>query len=194
MKEKNLDSTASSEQSQPCCGSGSPCGTDGGCSRRCCRLARILLVLLIVLGVVGYWWLFGRIRSLAVYRAAMQTIQADKRLQEELGQPIQSISWPPRSAAPSARIGDSEIDVRWGIEGPKGRAKAHVQAERRSGQWQTVVLEVVLAGGKRIALHAGDASDDAPAFKPSKPQDKKPETPPPEINLPTPPVDVPGGS
>ena len=103
---------------------------------------------------------------------------------------------------PNARIEESEIDVIWNIEGPKGQAKAHLLAKRRQGEWQTVMLEVTPAGGKKVSLQeAGNAEGEAPVFQganpePPKPQGKKPETKAPDINidLPIPPGDAPAGT
>jgi hypothetical protein len=154
-----------------------------------------LLLALIVLGAgVGYWWLFVRVYRLDVCRAAMQTIQNDKELQEKLGQPIGVVWWPSRSAAPSARIEEREKDVLWSIEGPKGRAKVRLLAQMRVGQWQTVILDVTLPDGEKVSpKEAGDNEGDAPPFQAPKPAGKTPESKaPPEINLPVPPADAPG--
>jgi hypothetical protein len=155
----------------------------------------ILLVLLLVILAIGggaYWALVFRIHQLDVYQRAMQTIKADKQLQQQLGEPMHSNHWPPRSALPSARIEDREIDIRWGIHGPKAQAEAHVHARLMAGKWEADVLEVKLADGKRISLQeAGSAEADAPRFNqgPTKPENKKPEAEAPakDINLPVPP-------
>ena len=80
-----------------------------------------LLLALIVLGAgVGYWWFFVRVYRLDVVRAAMQTIQNDKELREKLGQPIGVVWWPSQSAAPNARIEETEKDVTLEHRGPQG--------------------------------------------------------------------------
>lgn len=153
-----------------------------------------LLVALILLGGGAiYWSFFTRVYHLDVYQTAMQKIEADEGLRRELGQPIQTVGWPP----PSARVEASEKDVRWDIEGPKGRAKAHVNARLMQGQWEIIVMEVVLAGGKKVLLtEAGSDASEAPPFTGAKAETKKSEVnaPAPEINLPTPPDDGPGKS
>ena len=95
---------------------------------------------------------------------------------------------------PNARIEESEIDVLWNIEGPKGRAKAHAQSKLRQGKWETVVMEVVLQNGKKVLLAEAGGEDVAPPFTAPKPVGNKPEanTPPPVINLPVPPGGEPG--
>jgi hypothetical protein len=159
-----------------------------GCGFRKCRCVFLLLLVLIVVGAsVGYWWFFGRIHGLDVYKKSMQKIQADKSMQEALGTPIEVVNWPPRTAAPSARVDDQEIDIRWPIHGPKASGQAHVLVQRRMGEWQTIMLEVTLPGSKRIAIHdASDTGEDAPLFNQGpKPDEKKPEAnaSAPDINL-----------
>ena len=160
------------------------------------------LLLTIVVGGGGalYWTFFLRVYNLDVCRQAMQTINADKGLQAALGQPIRTVNWPSRETVPNARIEESEIDVIWNIEGPKGQAKAHLLAKHRQGMWQTVMLEVTPSGGKRVSVQeAGNPEGDAPPFQganpePPKTQGKKPDAKAPEINLPVPPDDAPAGA
>ena len=87
------------------------------------RLVLVLLLLAVVIAGGAYWLLIGRIHHLDVYQTAMEAIRADKQLQQQLGEPMHSVKWPLRSAVPSARIEDREIDIRWGIHGPKARAR-----------------------------------------------------------------------
>jgi len=147
----------------------------------------MVLTVLVVGGAALYWALFIRIYSLEVCQSAMQTICADKELQEALGQPIETVKWPSRSAAPSARIEESEADVLWSIEGPKGRAKVHAFARRMMGKWETTVLDVTLPNGKKVLLNEVGGNEAAP-FTAPKAEPNKPEAnaPPPEINLPAP--------
>jgi len=151
-----------------------------------------LLLALVVLGGSGiYWSLFTRVFHLDVCQSAMQQIAADPGLRQELGQPIKPVRW---GLPPSARVEEGEKDVRWDIEGPQGRAKAHVHARLMQGQWETDQLEVTLANGRRIPIAAGgDSAAEAPVFAP-KTDAKKPETKDaaPEINLAVPPTNEPG--
>jgi hypothetical protein len=153
------------------------------------------ILLLILLGAAaGYWALFLRVYGLEVCQSAMQTIEADKGMQEAIGQPIETVKWPSRSAAPSARVEEGEADVLWSIEGPKGRARAHVKARRMMGKWETITLDVVLPDGKKVLLNEAGGNEAPPAdFSGPKAESNKPEAnaPPPEINL-APPQDTPG--
>jgi hypothetical protein len=122
-----------------------------------------------------------------VFTMAMEKIDADEALRQELGQPIA----PVMTRAMSFRKETREADIRWEIEGPKGRAKAHVTARKEGDRWDLIVLEVTLASGKKISI-AQEGGDVAPPFK-GAPAETKPEdnSPPPEINLPAPPGDMP---
>ena len=121
------------------------------------RLVLVLLLLTVVLAGGAYWLLIGRIHHLDVYRTAMETIRADKELQQELGEPMHSVKWPLRAAVPSARIEDREIDIRWAIQGPRARGDAHVHAKRMLGKWETDILEVKVNGKILSPRMAGDS-------------------------------------
>jgi len=163
------------------------------------RFVLLLLAIVVVGGGALYWNFFLRVYNLEVCQKAMQTIAADKGMQETLGQPIKNVFWPSQETVPNARIEEDEIDVIWNIEGPKKQARAHLLAKRRQGRWDTVILEVTPAGGKRVSIHEADNGEDAPPPwqganpEPPKPQGKKPETKGSDINidLPIPPADAP---
>jgi hypothetical protein len=145
-----------------------------------------LLTVVVVGGAAIYWAMFLRVYGLEMCQSAMRTIEADKGLQAALGQPIRTVKWPSRSAAPSARIEETEADVLWSIEGPNGRARAHVKARRMLGKWETVTLDVVLPNGKKVLLNEAGGNEAPPAdFSSPKAGSNKPEAnaPPPDINL-----------
>jgi hypothetical protein len=139
------------------------------------------------LGGIGAW-LFHSF-PLEVFQMATEKINADEGLQQELGKPIV----PVMSRATSYRKEPREAEIRWEIQGPKGRAKAHVTARKDGDKWEMVVLEVTLADGKKLPI-AQEGGNIAKPFE-SKPAETKPEndSPAPEINLPTPDADMPGG-
>jgi hypothetical protein len=148
----------------------------------------LLLLLLIALGGGAiYWALFARIYRLDECRQVMQKIEANEDLRKELGQPIHTAGWRP----PSARLEASERDIRWEVAGPRGTAKAHVNARLRQGDWEIVVMEAVLPSGKKISLAEEGG---APKFEAPKQGESKPESkgPPPEINFAIPPDAGPG--
>jgi hypothetical protein len=166
----------------------------------------LILAVVVVGGAVLYWALFLRIYNHPLCRSAMQSIAADKDLLELLGQPIQTVKWPSQQVAPSARIEEREIEIRWHIEGSKRRAKAYLKA--RLGwdeKWEIIQLEVFpfLPDGKegdKIVVPLG-GENDAPAFpagKQSSPTTGTKSGPKmlgsgQDVNVPTPPDDPPNG-
>jgi hypothetical protein len=164
------------------------------------RLVLLLLLIVVVGGGALYWNFFLRVYNLKVCQDAMQTIEADKGMQETLGTPIKNVLWPSQETIPNARIEKDEIDVIWNIEGPKKKACAHLLAKRRQGRWDTVMLDVTPAGGERVSIREPDSGDGGAPVWPNpattktdvkKPDEKKPDTKGPDINMPIPPGDAP---
>jgi hypothetical protein len=164
------------------------------------RFVLLLFVIILAGGGALYWNFFLRVYNLRVCREAMKTIAADKGMQETLGPPIKNAYWPSQETMPNARVENDEIDVRWSIVGSKEQmARAHLNARRRQGRWDILVLEVVPAGGKRVSIHQADNGEDlpplyvAPGAKPEAPktEEKKPDTKGPDINVSIPPGDAP---
>jgi len=140
-----------------------------------------LLITVVIVGGVLYWAFFTRVYNLDVCQKAMLAIGSTPTVLEALGEPIQPVKWPSQEAMPNARVEDSEIDVRWIIEGPKGQAKAHVNSRNRQGEWDTVVLEVTLPDGKKIPIKTlGDIGNVAKPWAPGA----NPGTPNPGANRP----------
>jgi hypothetical protein len=159
-----------------------------------------LLITVVVAAGVLYWLFFARIYNLDVCQKAMLAIGSTPALLEVLGEPIQPVKRPSQETIPNARIEEGEIDVIWYIAGPKGQAKAHVNARKRQGEWETVVLEVTLPGGKKIPIQApGDSGNVAKPWAPGanptapNPGTDRPETKGSDLNidLPIPPADGP---
>jgi hypothetical protein len=157
-----------------------------------------LLVAVVIAGAVLYWSFYTRVYNLDVCQKAMLTVAADPSLQQAIGDPIETISWPSRDTVPSARVEESEVDVIWNVEGPKARAKVHVTSRKRQGKWDLVVLDVTTPDGKKKSLSAaGDADDLPPPFNPGgqapNPGASKPETKGSDLNIdmPIPPGDGP---
>jgi len=148
-----------------------------------------LLVLIVVGACAGYWWFYIRVYRQEVFLSAMKLIEADEGLRESLGQPIRAAYWPSQETVPNARIEESEIDILWNIEGPKGHAKVHLHSVPREGKWENKELRVTLSGGKKMDVRDPNATEsDAPPWPQGgnpKPEEKKPETnaPPPNIDM-----------
>ena len=139
----------------------------------------------------GYWVFFGQVHYLEEYRSAMAKIEANDQLRSKLGAPIHAAGWPP----PSPRLEGREREVRWDIQGPKGRAKAHLLARKMQGKWEFIIMEVTLHDGEKVSLLDAHEANDAPPFiQGPKPEDGQPKTkaPPPEINMPMPDMSGPG--
>jgi hypothetical protein len=145
-----------------------------------------LLLAIVVAGVVLYWAFYTRVYDLDLCQKAMLTISADPSMQQSLGDPIETISWPSRDTVPSARVEENEVDVIWNVEGSKARAKVHATSRKRQGKWDIVVLEVTMPDGKKKSLGAAGSGDDLPPpFNPggqaanpgaSNPKANRPET------------------
>jgi hypothetical protein len=162
----------------------------------------LLITVVIVAGVL-YWVFFTRVYNLDVCQKAMLAIGSTPTVLEALGEPIQPVTWPSQEAMPNARIEDGEIDLIWHIEGPKGRAKAHVNSRKRQGEWETVILDVTLPGGKKMPIQApGDTGNVAKPWVPGanpaapNPEANTPKTKDSDLNidLPIPPADGPPGA
>jgi hypothetical protein len=152
----------------------------------------ILVTLAIVSGVL-YWVFYARVYNLDTCQNAMIVILADTDVQEALGDSIDTAAWPSQATVPSARVEENEIELRWSIEGPKGRAKAHVLSKKRQGKWETVALEVTLPSGKKKSLQVvGDneappspygTGGQGPNPPPPLPNAKQPETKGSDLNI-----------
>jgi hypothetical protein len=156
-----------------------------------------LLLTLIILccgcpaGII--YWGFNKaldeVYKLPVFQEAMKTIETDPQVKKEIGEPIVIVRCPPPSFRIEQGDGRGEADVRWEIDGSKGRAKAHLTARLTGDKWETVILEVVLPSGKKVSLLTeGEGEDKAPLFEGAKPNPMPTENnkPGPEIKMPIP--------
>jgi hypothetical protein len=104
-----------------------------------------------------------------------------------LGQPITPVRW---GVPPSTRLETDEQDVRWEIEGPQGKAKAHVHAKKLQEQWVIDRLEIKIGDALPFSIAVSDDNEnEAPAFTAPKAGEKKSESKAlaPQINVPIPP-------
>ena len=84
-----------------------------------------LLLAAILLLAQHLWALFLRVYGLEVCRSAMQTIRDRQGTAGGVGEPIRDRLLAVAGGRANARIEESETDVLWNIEGPKGGARAH---------------------------------------------------------------------
>ena len=150
----------------------------------------LLLAVIVLGGAAGYWALPSHLQPGSLpdgnadhrsrYAIAGSAGRADRNRQVAVAE-----------HCASARVEERETDVRWHIQGPKGRAERHVHARFMQGKWEIDQLEV---NGKRVTvIGQRDSEAEAPQFTGSDSASQKPDahTPPPEINLPVPPTDGP---
>jgi len=158
----------------------------------------VLLLLLcagVCAGVVGMV-LYG-LKSSEPYRTALGEVQKNPQVIERLGQPVEEVGWPPPSGSVHVQNGGGSANLVFRVKGPKGEAQVRTEARRTKGRWDTTVLEVTFADGKRMAIEA-PAGDEAPPFSPQgggqapkfapkggekSPPPKLPAAPNPEIRL-----------
>ena len=148
----------------------------------------VVIVICLVAGVVAYQLIFAARKSSEPYQVALKQAQQDKRLIEQIGEPIVDDEW-----FPVGRVSDHYADVRFNVSGPKGKATIHLEAERKEGKWWLKVLNgtptVDDIVGHTIAIDRGEAGgSEAPPFVPNKEQSQPPEKgkktePPPKIDL-----------
>ena len=149
-----------------------------------------LILLLLAVGVGGgvLVHISGARKSTPPYRMALERVQADRQVIEQLGEPIQDATMLPMINDDS---GSASLD--FDVAGPK--AKAHVRAEARmiGGQWGLTSVEVSVDRGERISLDvsSGEGPSDAPVWSPNAgntPLEDSPTTPEPikvEVGLPS---------
>ena len=125
-----------------------------------------IILFLLCLGVGGGVFVFisGVRKSSPPYRMALEQVQADRQVIEQLGEPIEDATMLPAVNNDSGR---ASLD--FDVAGPNG--KAHVRAEARmiGGQWGLTSVEVNIDRGGHLSLDAGSSQGppDAPAWSPN---------------------------
>ncbi len=124
-------------------------------------LLRILFgfLLLIAVGVCAFFWLVHNTRSQAPYSTALELIQNDPQLIEQVGQPIRDLRWLPTAGYPE--------QFQMQVEGPQGLADISVKAGQFDGNWELMAIDVLVReGSKRFSLEIGSGSGDAQLWTP----------------------------
>jgi Cytochrome oxidase complex assembly protein 1 len=100
----------------------------GGCLRR------ILLALLLLFAVLAcaFFWFTHSVRSEPPYSTALELIQNDPQLIEQLGQPIRNVRWLPSGNFPT------QFQIQ--VKGPQGMADVSVTAGEFEGNWEVTAL------------------------------------------------------
>lgn len=126
----------------------------------------ILILVCAGLGAGFVYAKFGAIRASEPYRMALQQVQKDPQVVQQLGEPIQDVTWFP-SALIDKDLGTANLHFT--VAGPKGRAQVGTQARSINSNWGLVTLDVNLPNGQRQSLATGDSgADEAPKWSPGK--------------------------
>ena len=158
------------------------------CNWPCLIVLIVLAMILVCSGVCGgvFLAIAGAMKSSPVYRMALERVQSDPQVIEELGQPIAGTSWlPTGNIAVTNDSGRASLD--FNVAGPSGSAHVRTEARMIGGQWGLTSVEVHLDGGETLSLDVGsdEGLSDAPAWSPQGGQTTTPgesDSPPPAIN------------
>jgi hypothetical protein len=125
----------------------------------------LLILILLVLAGVGYaGWYFYELFGNDAYKQAMSKIGANQEIKAILGEPIKQVYLTPLHSF--TKDGD-DFEMRWEIIGAnQQQAKVHVKTRLMNGNWETVLMEVEMPGGKKIPLNADEGGNVAPKFNP----------------------------
>ncbi|MEM9915006.1 MAG: cytochrome c oxidase assembly factor Coa1 family protein [Planctomycetota bacterium] len=94
---------------------------------------------------------FGLLKGSEPFEYSLATVQADPRVQAELGTPIESAFLVSGSINLSGSSGDA--DLSYDVSGPNGSATVYVVATKSAGVWQySDLVADVHATGTRIDL------------------------------------------
>jgi cytochrome oxidase complex assembly protein 1 len=126
--------------------------------------AIILFLLCSGLGGGIFVFIAGARKSSPPYRMALEQVQTNPQVIEQLGQPIEDAT-----ILPAVNYDSGRASLDFDVAGPNG--KAHVRAEARmiGGQWGLTSVEVNIDGGGHLSLDvsSGEGPSDAPAWTPN---------------------------
>ena len=140
----------------------------------CLIVVVAVILFFLCLGVGGGVLVFisASRKSSPPYRMALEQVQTDRQVIEQLGQPIEDATM-----LPAANNDSGRASLDFDVAGPSG--KAHVRAEARmiGGQWGLTSVEVNIDGGEHLSLDvgAGEGPSDAPAWSPNAGESTGPE-------------------
>ena len=130
----------------------------------------LLVMVVLCGGCCGGLFLLAisKIKSSEPYQMALEQVQNDPQVIEQLGEPIEEASWLPVGEI-TVENGGGEARLDFDVAGPKGKAHVRAQARRVAGKWGRLAsLEVTPEGGQRILLDTGadEELEEAPLFQP----------------------------
>ena len=132
----------------------------------CLIVVVAVILFFLCLGVGGGVLVFisASRKSSPPYRMALEQVQADRKVIEQLGQPIEDATM-----LPAVNYDSGRASLDFDVAGPNG--KAHVRAEARmiGGQWGLTSVEVNFDRGGHLWLdvNSGEGPSDAPAWTPN---------------------------
>lgn len=140
-----------------------------------------LVVVLAAIAVFGYVQVRSyRYRQNPAYQAALAEVQANKQVQDLLGEPILDSDWNPQGAIElrdNSSLGEARFNFT--VSGPKGHADVAAEGRMVDAEWALTRLELITQDGERIRLTRqilGKQKVDTPAFDLATEQKNKPTT------------------
>jgi hypothetical protein len=111
-----------------------------------------------------------RYRQNPAYQTALAEVQANKQVQDLLGEPIVDSDWNPQGGYD--RHGETITGARFNftVSGPRGHAEVTTEARVVDAQWAVSRLELLTVDGERIRLTKqvlAKQKVDTPAFDPA---------------------------
>jgi hypothetical protein len=140
-------------------------------SSRMKRVLKWLLGIAIVAlagGGIFYNYKYGAILRSAPYQEVLKVVTNSKQIQDQLGTPIQGISWfPAVNLIEEADRGDAQLYFE--VSGPKGIANVQSKASKRADGWAITDLKVKIKDQEVNLMPEVSATitDGAPKFDPN---------------------------
>ncbi len=144
-----------------------------GCSTTTIVLLIVFVLLLGCCGLCGGLFGVGAfiLKNSPAYKMALEKVQNDPAVIEQLGEPIE-----PASFIPTGEFNDSgdsgSANLNFKVKGPKGTATVNVVARKIGGQWGLTSLTIVIdATNERLQLDVSDMGGpaEAPQWNPGAP-------------------------
>ena len=111
-----------------------------------------LVVLLGAFVATMFFTISGVLKDTEAYKSAVQTMEANARVMELLGPPVQT-GFPSGNVRVSGPSGEAQLAIP--VEGRKAKGTLYIEATRSMGVWKTERLVLELEGGQRIDLVGG---------------------------------------
>jgi hypothetical protein len=129
----------------------------------CLTVVIVVILLLVCLGVGVFVFISKARKSSPPYLMALEQVQTDQLVIEQLGRPIKDAT-----ILPAVNYDSGRASLNFDVAGPNG--KAHVRAEARmiDSQWGLTSVEVNVDGGEHLSLkiESGEGPSDAPIWSP----------------------------